>query len=997
MPRPHTTPAKKRKTNFKTHSERARMESDNTLALPKLFRPKHSFTYNELLTLFRSCFKETEEERSGNYSVINQSSSMTEGLPIALDNPNSTIENFETLITTVEQILNKNKNAKQPEEYEHESWFPVVTSKYYVSLLSVLSSQEKNNLQELCSLLQILEFGCFSIQKAFNSYENERSGSIAEHALTAKVFVRHLLCLSLALEKLETDNGSMQKLGVSIEPWLHSLCSFFDHLNDLIERKLLRLHSCLEVLRICIPKLLRCISSFGKKNTRVIWESFEPMLLQTFAIGTDFDENEQSDISENHCDPSSSYSTCLLVFDLVKDNLIDAQSACNWMLRSHDIDSEYLFQILYYLLWYCKARLANNEKNHRKLDVSSVVEVFSLVAKARPQIMNLFVEEMSFLNCSNGSVRKYLLEVLASCAYLGTGVVNLTCLNFIINRTDDKDGFVRSKAFQTMSEVCGKVVWRRENEQLFSSIVDCACKHVFDKTKTARVAAIDCLTSLISNNPFTKNFSCFHKEKQGELLSNQNNFENDQNEGMNYSSCHQFLSKIEDLMPKLFDSLRFVVSAGPSMMCKDSLISIFKLLQVIKQYNMFSNWSCLIALVHPEMSDVALKEIASFFAADFMKGRPWILIMDTMGDWSQLQMVDRWAQVIKTLKTLQKDIHFAPIVEQCNQYAEDPRYIWIMLVLSKVDKKYGTLINTTKILQNLESAFKDKDGNGIKASVCLRLLEFLCKTDTSLVKWTEEFIEKYITELLFSFPDETVSLIFSLPNNRRTAYYGIGKVESELWKEWSEGKAVPCAKMVSFCKIIGDICFRSCQEIKTIATNQFIESSESMMIDEDHDGECETDSCVKENQKEQTKNLLIQKAIDETMVSGFLSRYVLLLKNILNSNTTKYVKSFAVLALGKIMLVCRSLALEIYCQVVGCLKSIFTTNEHHLICSCLVVLADAFSVLPTEAEDNNDLILKYVKHENKVVADTAKRLVQDLFTRKKCKASLQTEALDLGE
>lgn len=85
-----------------------------------------------------------------------------------------------------------------------------------------------------------------------------------------------------------------------------------------------------------------------------------------------------------------------------------------------------------------------------------------------------------------------------------------------------------------------------------------------------------------------------------------------------------------------------------------------------------------------------------------------------------------------------------------------------------------------------------------------QLVEVLISTDSSLLKWAEEFVEKFIIDLLLTYPDEMVSLIFSLPNGRRTAYYGVGKVESALWQAWSSDNAVSSHRMVSFTSFLKD-------------------------------------------------------------------------------------------------------------------------------------------------------------------------------------------------
>lgn len=443
----------------------------NGVGLPKLFRPKRLFSFAELIILFRSCFKETEEERTGQYSMINKNLlSMDDDMP--LTDVSFSIDNcFETLLKTVEQTFEPHRKStlnSKNQELSPKDHFPFVENKYFVSFYS---RSEKTNVHELSCLLKVLEFNCFSILTAINSNHDDGVGfMVADQALAAKVFIRHMLCLSLALEKYDMNT----KQEAITETWQSSVCSCLDLLNDLVERKLVRHSSCLEVLRFVIPRTLKFFSSFGKKQTRIIWNCAESLLVQILVLSSNYDEHDEDfeELSENQNHQPAIYSTCMLVFNMVKDNLIEPQNACNWVLRAHENDPELLFHILTYLLSYCKERLeGKSEKKTKKSDVTSVVEVISLVAKSHPHIMNLFVSDMDFLISPNGTLRKLLLEVLASCSYKGNDLVNLTCLNFIISRTQDKDGFVRAKAFQILSEIGGNVSWVGSNQQLFSFVL----------------------------------------------------------------------------------------------------------------------------------------------------------------------------------------------------------------------------------------------------------------------------------------------------------------------------------------------------------------------------------------------------------------------------------------------------------------------------------------------------------------------------------------------
>jgi len=176
-------------------------------------------------------------------------------------------------------------------------------------------------------------------------------------------------------------------------------------------------------------------------------------------------------------------------------------------------------------------------------------------------------------------------------------------------------------------------------------------------------------------------------------------------------------------------------------------------------------------------------------------------------------------------------------------------------------------------------------------------------------------------------------------------------------------------------------------ELRAVAVQQCQERMEEGDIENEIE-EGEEEECSKVNRREMIIRTIGDNAIEESFTKGFLSRYILLLKNIIKVQGCKELKAIAVLSVGKVMLSCKMLAQEMYPLIVELLNSTFTDNSA-LIISCLTVLADSFSTLPTEAEENSHIFNRYAKHQDDKIASVATTLLQDLMSKKKCKASLQ--------
>jgi len=388
-----------------------------------------------------------------------------------------------------------------------------------------------------------------------------------------------------------------------------------------------------------------------------------------------------------------------------------------------------------------------------------------------------------------------------------------------------------------------------------------------------RIASLSCILQLISNNPYSRNFSMhdvtirlqdatkIQEEyvKQKELLSSvlgievfekvmttlrqlfNNNLSHIQEDFITLANrmvesefglgiedislgtrqtqvvfqCENTISELchklketekfivrfhSDLLLKLYSVLKLALGSGP-LFCKETVTGFFNIVKRLSEMKVSINWKYLLECINPNTDTLFIKECASLLVANYLQedGNLTKLVSVVSVACSTIYIVP-WVKIFKYVKEEHDQVSLSEIMNICMYGMNDANHgsscMFLLLVLCMVDSSMTQMCEVSSLKSALDN-FIASPTNKITTGYVFKIVEEVYKQDRQRVSWIESFIENNITLLLTEIPEETLSLIYHFPNKRRIAYYGIGKVETVVWKSYLENKEVSSSSLVS--------------------------------------------------------------------------------------------------------------------------------------------------------------------------------------------------------
>ncbi|KAL9646149.1 hypothetical protein ABK040_008026 [Willaertia magna] len=1106
---------KSNKENMENNNVKKRKVNNNNISTLSRLRVDSKKIYaniNELIDNFKKLYEESDMEKQ---------------LTFFMDETLNTTNIIKSLYT-LEEIEKKLKitisnieKSKSTSANLITEFFPLIETKFFMACIQLLLRNKESEEQEnliYCSLVRVLEFSCDHLVTKLEECDNSNLTLHRDsEQVLFKILIRHFITLIQLLDS-KSGKGKSSKISKDLNLFTEfsssSLTRCLNIMVKFLDKKVCKQRQFIDILKVVSASLMRTLSSISSRKVSTdLKDTLIKLFIHPYLNKEDINSSLHKEIS---------YFIAKQIFD----GHFSIQHAVNWISTIFQQQEEAPFQFIQILINFLKDSGVQGTKNNKQGD-SLTLQVLVELTKSMPILMSCFLNELSFLQESpKGPLRKLLVEILGICITSSKNL-NTTILNALMVRLKDRDSFVRAKAIQQLQEIGNHFSWSGF-ESYYSKLLDFICLSICDKTKTVRSITLKAVPIILSQNPFTSNFSLEeaqekkekitiilekYKTQESEIIevigkkafekvldiilsekhkvtnnlvistveemiaiSNElikNNFEfnnkiickynknrkeggtgvggntnllileRNENELMELKNqmdeTVNFLKVVyEKLLPKLYTILN-IMSVSNSFHCKDSIVAIFSLFTKAIPFHLSIDWNHLInCCISTNIDDLILNEVSNLVVKHFFLSEDeersvehFILMVSQVS--SEFRSINSWNIIFKNIKEKHQHVNMNPILYKClsslsnlyntkkesdNSDESDMKgKLFCILVLADLFPEMIRLKGIPIFKKLLEEYFKENNSKLIIDKTVISYLLLILnkidiKEDNNFTIYMANFIEENIVRILSEFPQETIGLIYSLPNNRRVAFYGIGKLESHIIKQLEENEEessndskININVFISFIQGIGEVMYRNAQEIKVLVNQQYSEKEmtenddELTMMDEQNNEMEQEENFLKENIKEQTKRQLEENAIDEAMTEGFLSRYLVLLKNIIKGNNKMELKSVAIVTIGKIMILSKNLALQFYPLLIECLENVTFDDEDDdigtisFICNCLIVIADTFSILPNESEENSKLLFDYIDSGNERINQTALLLAKDLLLKRKCKAALNPHSI----
>ena len=352
--------------------------------------------------------------------------------------------------------------------------FPMLDSRIFNSIVLAFDSLSSDT---LCQLVRVVEYGCHSISEGISLNEVEASSTRnPDGALLLRIFTRYFLILVASLFKL-SQNRKLK--GGNLDKILSSIDSYTSLLSENAKKKQMRMEILIELVHYSLPKLLLAFSNGGKKSSTSLWSAFQVLLLLPFKI-----INDEEDLRKYHL------RFCAFISKLCMEGIIEPQNMCSILVDIHNHNEEFSFVFLDYFVQLVQNMVELTNKKSK--DVSKAVELLSILSKKIPKVFVMYISDLDFIsNSSNGSIRKYFLEVISN--LIEANILNKDFLNIVLQRTNDKDAFVRTRAFQKIADISSQVDWNNYAVEFNKFLVSYISNMII---KVIRILAL--ITSLTS-------------------------------------------------------------------------------------------------------------------------------------------------------------------------------------------------------------------------------------------------------------------------------------------------------------------------------------------------------------------------------------------------------------------------------------------------------------------------------------------------------------------